>query len=186
MRTFIAIELAPPLKRTLVSLLRGLPRADGVRWVTDNQLHLTLKFLGEVGDTQITKVCDIAAAACAQVQPFPLRLKGLGVFPAPRNPRVLWCGVEDPTASCRRWVDLADPPLTEMNYKPETRAFTPHITLGRSRSSAGSNVLRDVLESATPPETGEMLVDRVVVFESILRPAGAVYKAIATVHLAPQ
>ena len=184
MRTFIAIELAPAIRRTLLNLLRGFPRADGVRWVTENQLHLTLKFLGEVSDAEIAPVCDAAAEACSQVRPFTLRIRGLGVFPAPRNPRVLWCGVDDPTESCRRWVELADPLLADLNFKPETRAFTPHITLGRSRSAAGANILRKVLETAPPPETGEMEVDQITVFESHLRPTGAVYKPVARVTLA--
>lgn len=184
MRTFMAIELEPRIRNTLLKLLRGFPRSDGVRWVTENQLHLTLKFLGEVSDTQIAPVCDAAAEACAQIQPFPLRISGLGVFPAPRNPRVLWCGVEDPTGSCRRWVELIDPFLVDLNFKPETRAFTPHITLGRSRSTAGAHVLREVLDGTPPPETDEMEVDQVVVFESRLRPTGAVYKQLARVSLA--
>jgi 2'-5' RNA ligase len=184
MRTFIAIELAPDLKRPLVRMLRDLPRADGVRWVTDQQLHLTLKFLGEVGDTVIGKVCEAAAKASAAVDPFEIRVAGLGVFPAPRNPRVLWCGVDDPAEGCRRWVEAADPLLQELNFKPETRAFTPHITLGRSKSTAGGHALRQVLESTELESLGPMRVGEVIVFESVLAPTGARYKPLATVPLA--
>lgn len=183
MRTFMAIELSAPVRQPLINLLRGLPRSDGVRWVTTNQLHLTLKFLGEVTDARISQVCDAAAQASAAVAPFPLRISGLGVFPAPRNPRVLWCGVEDPTQSCRRWVELADPLFADLGFAPETRAFTPHITLGRSKSTAGAHVLRETLETAKPPESPEMEVDRIVVFESRLLPTGAQYKALATLPL---
>ncbi|MCK4341689.1 MAG: RNA 2',3'-cyclic phosphodiesterase [Phycisphaerae bacterium] len=185
MRTFIAIELEPALRGPLLKLLRGLPPAEGVRWVTERQLHLTLKFLGEVRDAQLSQVCDAVVAAGSQVEPFSLRIKGLGVFPAPRNPRVLWCGVEDPTKGCRRWVEAADPLLAKLNFKPETRAYTPHITLGRSRSSAGARVLREVLETAPPLETEQMQVERVVVIESRLLPTGAQYKPLATVSLGP-
>jgi 2'-5' RNA ligase len=183
MRTFIAIELAPDLKRPLVRMLRDLPRADGVRWVTDQQLHLTLKFLGEVGDTVIGKVCEAAAKASAAVDPFEIRVAGLGVFPAPRNPRVLWCGIEDADRGCQRWVQAVDPLLADLGFKPETRAFAPHVTLGRSRSTAGAGALRDVLDNTPPPDTPTMRVKRVVVFESQLRPSGAVYNALATVAL---
>ncbi len=183
MRTFVAIELEPLLRRPLVKLLRTLPDSEGVKWCTEHQLHVTLKFLGEVTDRQIAKVCDAVAAASAEVEPFPLRIRGLGCFPGPSNPRVLWCGVEDPTGSCRRWVELADPLLAEMNFKPETRAFTPHITLGRSRSTAGARVIQEVLESVAPPDTDEMQVGQVIVFESRLLPGGAQYKAMATVPL---
>lgn len=184
MRTFIAIELSPEVKRPLVRLLRdGLPRAKDVRWVTEQQLHLTLKFLGDISDDQLARVCQVAQEASRTVVPFSLQIHGLGVFPAPRNPRVLWCGVNDPESGCRRWVEAADPLLTELNIKPETRAYTPHITLGRSRSTIGANALRDVLESTELPTTDEMLVEQITVFESQLRPGGAVYKPLATIPL---
>lgn len=164
-------------------LLQGMPRATGVRWCNDRQLHITLKFLGDVSDTQLPDVCKVVEDACAQVAPFNIRVRGLGVFPAPQNPRVLWCGVEDPTASCRRWVELADPGFTALRFKREARAFTPHITLGRSRSTPGAQVLRRVLDETKAPETAEMEVHQVLVFESHLRPGGAHYEPLATVPL---
>lgn len=187
MRTFIAIELEPALRRPLLRLLaEELPRSRDVRWCTENQLHLTLKFLGEVSDAVLPKVCDAAATAGGQVEPFPIRIRGLGCFPGPRNPRVLWCGVEDSTGGCRRWVELADPLLEELGFKRETRAFTPHITLGRSRNTGGTRVLTEALESAPAPDTDEMQVSQVIVFESRLLPAGAQYKPLATIPLGAQ
>lgn len=184
MRTFVAIDLDPAVRQPLIKLLRDdLPSDREVRWCTEHQLHVTLKFLGEVRDTQIAAVCDAVKAASAEIEPFPLRIKGLGCFPGPRNPRVLWCGVEDPTGSCRQWVEAADPLFTELGFPPEGRAFTPHITLGRSRSTAGGRVFQRVLETVAPPETDEMTVDRVVVFESRLLPGGAQYHPMATVDL---
>jgi len=185
MRTFMAIELDPALRTPLLELLREkLPRDRDVRWCHENQLHLTLKFLGEVDEPRVAEVCAAAGQACAALPPFPLKIKDLGVFPAPRNPRVLWCGVMDPTEGCRRWVERADPLLAKLGFEPERRAFTPHITLGRSRSSGGSRVLRKVLETVQLPETAEMLVRQVVVFESRLLPGGAQYTPISTLQLA--
>ena len=184
MRTFIAVELEPALRRPLIKLLREVLPADReVRWCTEQQLHITLKFLGEVRDAQIAQVCDAAAQASAAVPPFTLRIKGLGCFPAARNPRVLWCGVEDLTAGCRRWVEAADPLFTDLGFPPEGRAFTPHITLGRSRSTAGGRVFQQVLETVPPPETEEMMVGQVVVYESTLLPGGAEYKPMAALPL---
>lgn len=184
MRTFIAIELDPALRRPLTRLLReSLPRDREVRWCTEHQLHVTLKFLGDVTDQQLARVCAAAAAASAQVAPFALRIKGLGCFPAPRNPRVLWCGVEDPTQSCRRWVELADPLFAELGFPPEQRAYTPHITLGRARSTEGGRVIQQVLQDVPPPETETMHVERITVFESRLLPTGAQYKPLATISL---
>ena len=97
MRCFVAIELAPALHRPLVRLLREqLPRTREVRWCSEQQLHVTLKFLGDVLDEQVPAVCDAVAAASEFIKPFTLRLTDLGCFPSPRNPRVFWCGVDDP------------------------------------------------------------------------------------------
>jgi 2'-5' RNA ligase len=183
-RTFVAIELEPALREPLVRLLREVFPADReVRWCTEHQLHVTLKFLGEVRDPQLAEVCEAVTAASRQVEPFTLRIQGLGGFPNPRSPRVLWCGVEDPTGGCRRWVELADPLLAKLGFPPETRAFTPHITLGRSRAAGGQRVLRQALETAPPPQTDPMRVERVVVFESRLLPGGAQYRAAFTAPL---
>ena len=176
MRTFIAIELEPPQRQPLIKLLHEVfPKSHDVRWCSENQLHITLKFLGEVRPEQLPAVCDAAQTASRQVAPFTLRVKGLGGFPTPSSPRVLWCGIEDPTESCRRWVELADPLFAQLGFEPENRAFTAHITLGRSKSPAGNRLMREMLETAPPPETGPMTVREVIVYESQLRPTGAVY-----------
>lgn len=183
MRTFIAIELPSAAQRPLLALLATAPRHESVKWVTAAQLHLTLKFLGEVPDTDLPAVCDAAAEASAALPPFTLLVSGLGVFPAPANPRVLWAGVTDATQSCAQWVQDADPRFAELGYRPEPRAFTPHVTLARSRSTAGAHVLRDVLQTATPPDTEAWQVTEVTVFESRLAPRGATYHPLARVRV---
>jgi len=176
MRCFVAVELEPALRRPLTRLLREqLPRTREVRWCTEQQLHVTLKFLGEVSDGQLSAVCDAVTAAADSVEPFSLHLTGLGCFPSPRSPRVLWCGVEDPAGGCARWVDLADPLFEDLGFSRETRKFHPHITLGRSKSPAGSDVMRRVLEEVPAPATPTMTVEEVVLFESRLTPGGAQY-----------
>ena len=184
MRCFVAIELDPALRRPLVRLLREqLPRTRDVRWCSEQQLHVTLKFLGEVADPQIAKVCEVVAAAAAQLQPFAVRLGGLGCFPSPNRARVLWCGIEDPAAGCQRWLTLADPLLAELGFERETRAYHAHITLGRSKARDGSAVIRRVLETVPAPPPNEMTVDHVVLFESRLGPGGARYYPVSTVPL---
>ncbi|HUU95328.1 MAG TPA: RNA 2',3'-cyclic phosphodiesterase [Phycisphaerae bacterium] len=184
MRCFVAIELDPALRSPLVRLLREqLPRTRDVRWCSEHQLHVTLKFLGEVADGQIPKVCEVVAAAAAQLQPFAVRLGGLGCFPSPNNARVCWCGIEDPNAACQRWLGLADPLLAELGFERETRAYHPHITLGRSKARSGSAVIRRVLETVPAPPPNEMTVDNLVLFESRLGPGGARYYPVSTAPL---
>ncbi|MBU0616328.1 MAG: RNA 2',3'-cyclic phosphodiesterase [Planctomycetes bacterium] len=184
MRCFVAVELDPALRRPLVGLLRRqVPRTRDVRWCTEQQLHVTLKFLGEVSDRQLSAVCDAVAAAAEFVQPFSVCLSGLGCFPTVRNPRVLWCGVEDESDGCARWVELADPLFEDLGFPRETRRFHPHITLGRSKSPAGGDVMRRVLEEVSAPATPAMTVEQIVLFESQLAPGGAQYTPRCTARL---
>jgi 2'-5' RNA ligase len=177
MRCFVAVELDPALRRPLVDLLHlHVPRTREVRWCTEQQLHVTLKFLGEVSDGRLSEFCEAVTAAAEFIEPFTLRLTELGCFPTSRNPRVLWCGVEDASDACARWVELADPLFEDLGVPRETRRFHPHITLGRSKSAAGADVMRRVLEKVSAPAAPAMTVDEIVLFESRLAPGGAQYR----------
>jgi RNA 2',3'-cyclic 3'-phosphodiesterase len=175
MRCFVAIELAEDVRRPLIEFLGRLPRASGVRWVTPDQLHITLKFLGEVPEQRLGTVQGVVTDAAAEIAPFTIQLAGLGAFPTPRSPRVLWCGVQDEQQACGRWVAAADPRFAALGYEPEERAFTPHLTLGRSKDPSGAAAMRDVLARLKGPPMPRMEVTEVVLFESRLRPTGAVY-----------
>jgi 2'-5' RNA ligase len=176
MRCFVAVELEDALRRPLAGLLhRKLPRTRDVRWCTEQQLHVTLKFLGEVPVDQVSEICEAVTAAAEFVEPFSLTLAGLGCFPSGRAPRVLWCGVEDPSKGCARWVELADPLFENLGFARETRRFHPHVTLGRSKSPAGGEVIRRVLGEIAVPAAPAMTVGELVLFESRLAPGGAQY-----------
>ena len=175
MRAFVAIELGAPQRDALVQLIAKLPRSRDVRWCSEAQLHLTLKFLGDVADDQVPQVCEAITAATEFIKPFTIALTDLDCFPNAHSPRVLWCGVDDPESGCARWLELADPLLEELGFPRENRAYHPHITLGRSKSSAGGRVMRTVLDSATPANTPPLDVNEIVLFESRLLPSGAQY-----------
>lgn len=176
MRCFVAIELAQSLRGPLVRILREeLPRTRDARWCTEDQLHLTLKFLGDVRDEQIPAACHAIAAAAGEIASFTLRLAGLGCFPSARSPRVFWCGVEDPARGCARWLAIADPLFADLGFPPEQREFYPHVTLGRSKTARGAGVIRRALDEIAAPPAREMQVDELVLFESRLSPQGARY-----------
>lgn len=176
MRCFVAVELADTLREPLVRLLRHeLPATRDVRWCTPQQLHLTLKFLGEVGDNQLRQVSAAVSAAAEQVAPFSLKLGHLGCFPSARSPRVLWVGMEDPGGGCARWLAAAEKLFEPLGFARETRPFQPHVTLGRSRGPKGAELLRRVLAQPAGLPPREMTVREVVLFESRLDPRGARY-----------
>jgi len=190
MRCFVAVELDPALREAIATrLVARLPRDPGVRWCTPQQLHITLKFLGETREQLLPRLCRVLAETAAGIEPFHLALGELGVFPSTRSPRVLWIAVDDPAAGCARWLAAADPRLAERGFEPETRPFHPHVTLGRSRSPRGSRIMRDVLSDPTAAvgagelPSGRVRIEQIVLFESLLERGGARYRPVYSAPL---
>ena len=176
MRCFVAIELDQTLHHPLARMLREqLSHSRDVRWCGPQQLHVTLKFLGEARDEQLTSLCEAISAASEFIEPFSIRMEGLGCFPTPRNPKVIWCGLDDPERGCTRWLDLADPLFVELGFQGDTRAYHPHITLGRAKTPAGAKLIRETLDQVEVPAVPAMKVMQVVLFESRFAPTGARY-----------
>lgn len=133
-RLFVAIELPEWVKAELSGLSFGLPNAN---WVPDEQLHLTLRFIGEVDKVQFEEIAQ--ALTEVQLDPFDLVLEGIGTFPPRGTPRVLWVGVEksEPLLQLRHRVDSA---LGQAGVPPEGRKFSPHITLARLKDAPMSRL----------------------------------------------
>lgn len=184
MRCFVAIELTPELRRALVEMIgRSARTGDAVRWCRGDQLHLTLRFLGELSDGAVERARTIVGEVSASRPPFELSLGGLGCFP-PRGPgRVLWCGVEDASGGCAGWVRAAEPRWRELDVPPEER-FSAHVTLARAKSPAGGARIREVTVGAVGPERARMRVEAVTLLESRLESGGARYRIIEAAPLA--
>jgi len=140
MRLFTAIELPDELRERLARLAFGIPRA---RWVPEEQIHLTLRFIGEVDGVLYEDVVESLAEV--ENEPFSLRLQGVGCFPPRRDPRVLWVGVAepDPVARLKRRIDRA---LAAAGIGPEGRKFSAHVTLARVGRSPLGRVMRFLIE----------------------------------------
>jgi 2'-5' RNA ligase len=187
-RSFVAIELPAPILARLGALQARL-REDVppglVRWVRPEGIHLTLKFLGDVPVAQIEALAGALQEACAPHDGFAFRIAGLGCFPNPRRPRVIWVGVEEPggvLAQLQRDVERA---LNPLGYPPEGRAYSPHLTLGRVKGRG-----REALEalgayvSRSAVTVGQVQAFAVHLMRSDLRPSGAVYTELAVAPLA--
>ncbi|MFL5625645.1 MAG: RNA 2',3'-cyclic phosphodiesterase [Ktedonobacteraceae bacterium] len=134
-RTFIALELDEALQHYLSGTIRQvaaeLPRLS---WVNPSGIHLTLAFLGELSDEQLTQASQAAASAAQNGAPFDYRLSHLGIFGSPRQPRVLWVGIEDPSGSLQSLHNALRVELVQRGFEVDTRPFSPHLTLARIKA----------------------------------------------------
>jgi 2'-5' RNA ligase len=180
-RAFIAIPLPHPLLDQLTALQRQLEAqvpSRSVRWTRPEGIHLTLKFLG---DTSTDKLPDIKQALAAVARHAPsctFTVEGLGCFPNPRRPRVVWAGVEEPTGWLEVLQDAVEEAMAHFGYERERRSFSPHLTLGRvnRRVSRGDAAQAgEAVARTTVGVLGEVLVDRFDLIRSVLKPTGAEY-----------
>ena len=167
-RAFVALELDARLRQAIGELQRRLrPRLGGIRLVRPEGIHLTLRFLGPTSPAQIETLRPLLAAAAAACPPAEVRVAGIGTFPERGSPRVLWLGLDVPPTilelqrACERAARAA-------GFEREVRPFRAHLTLGRWRDRAP----RPDLPAA---DLGTTRLDALVLFQSDLKPDGAVY-----------
>lgn len=175
-RTFIAIELPLPLREELsqvgIDLGIDLPKR-AIRWVKPANIHLTLRFIGNMPVDKVAELSQEMDLKTSKLQPFMLRLGKLGCFPNQRRPRIIWIGLEGDTNQLMKLHQMVESAVENLGWKREKRRFHPHLTIGRvkeSRLIARSNI----------PYNQELLnrlflVDSVYLVRSVLEPMGAVY-----------
>jgi len=177
-RLFVAADLPTDLRGRLESLQRELREAPlPVRWARPDGIHLTLKFLGEVAGSRLEELTTAVAGAGRRVGPFRLETARAVPFPAGGTPRLIWVEVRGDIDQARTLAAAIDAASAPFGVPPETREFTPHLTLGRVKGP-GREGWRDVLERAGGSGLGGFEVTEYVLFESRLDPGGAVYTAI--------
>src|SRR5437762_7489150 len=137
-RTFIGVEVGADIRKRTVALQQQLARTDPtVKWADPGGMHVTLLFLGDLDELEVLTVCRAVREVAAREPPFPLRVSGVGAFPTPRRPKVLWAGITDGAAELKRLYDRLEAKLLDLGcYRKEERGYTPHLTLGRVKSEA--------------------------------------------------
>jgi len=184
MRTFIAIDLDKEIKVTLSALIEELrERNKNIKWVRQEAMHLTLKFLGEIKEEKIPEIVNTLEEITKDYRPFFLKIKGTGYFPLEKkNPRVLWTGVEADEALISLQQRL-ESELEEIGFPKEKRTFHPHLTLGRVKVPSSIQETVRELERDKESVFGEMTVNKLTFFQSILKPSGAEYIALSEFQL---
>jgi 2'-5' RNA ligase len=182
-RAFLAIDLEPQVIEKICRSIDDLrERIPAVRWVPMTNLHLTVKFFGNVEEARVE---PIAAALREQLHLFPrftINAKGLGVFPERGRPKILWVGLTGNELG--GLVAKVQSSLLPLGFAPEQRSFTPHLTIGRWRDSdRAPKTLKQDLESWRHCVFGHSVVNEVVLFQSVLKAEGAVYRRLKVISL---
>ncbi len=183
-RTFVALELPGSIKNRAVRMQGVLAQSvSDTKWVEAENMHITLKFLGEVLERDLYHVCRIAQRVARQHEPFELEVKGVGAFPHARRPRVLWAGVGAGNAALCALQEMLDREYAEAGWASEGRRFQPHVTLGRVRRPRANTELEGVFRRYEDWKAGRMEVDELVVLSSELTKQGPVYAVLARAPL---
>jgi 2'-5' RNA ligase len=187
-RTFIAVELAPSVKARASDLIGKLRGASAqITWVQAAQMHLTLKFLGDVPDTDTPDICRVVQKVAADFEPFEVICRGLGAFPNLEHPRTLWIGITDGAdALCALQAAIDDALKRELGFAREPRKFQPHLTIGRVKHEPpeARGELSQLIEQYAEFDADLAVVDEVVTFASFLGRGGATHEALDRAELA--
>jgi 2'-5' RNA ligase len=189
LRVFIAIPLPDPLRKELADVqyrLKSRVPHRSVRWVKTTGIHLTLKFLGDTPEDEIPVIQDALRVIARNAPSCTLTAEGLGCFPSPRRPRVLWVGVTEPTGCLKVIYQAVEEAITSLGYDRERHSFTPHLTLGRVRRNTSQEAQAQISEAITGMRVGKLMdftADRVELIKSDLKPSGAEYTTLESFTL---
>lgn len=187
MRVFFAVVPSKPTLEKIAAVadvLRRRARSDDIRWVLPEQLHFTVKFLGEQSEERVAEAILAGRKAALACAAFELSFGGLGAFPHVARPRVVWLGVSAGGAPFGELARKLDRELSKIGFEPESRPYVPHLTLARTKSREGEREAARLLESAG--ETVEIASERVenfVLMQSKLSPKGSEYTVLETFPL---
>jgi 2'-5' RNA ligase len=187
-RAFIAIDLVPEAIQRLDDFSKQLQREFGalpVRWIPVENMHLTLKFLGEVSEENLNVLTAMIRAEASACPPFDLSIGGLGVFPNAKRPRVIWLGVEAP-AELGDFQRRIEGETIKLGYPPDKRSFSPHFTLGRVLRRADRGEVQEISQRLDQQKSDFIAaspVEAVHLYKSDLKSTGAVYTHLAAAQL---
>jgi len=177
-RLFIAIPVTADVSPLLADLAElGRPR----RTVKPDHLHLTLRFLGDTDEALLPQLKEVLNRIAATESPFTFSFQGLGAFPKPARPSVVWAGVQ-PAEPCIRLERSLTTLLTPLGFEKEAREYRPHLTLARVKGRAPAGLF-EFLANHVETEFTTMQVAEISLFESTLTPTGAMYKKLASAPL---
>lgn len=184
-RTFIGVDIGPEVRKRAVALQQVLAKTGAaVKWAAPEGMHVTVLFLGEVDDRDILGVCRAVERVAGREPPFGLRVSGVGAFPTPRRPKVVWGGLTDGAEPLRRLYTLLEKEMLDLGvYAREERGYTPHLTLGRVKGEEDGLTLAAALPKYLAWDGGRTTVTEVSVYSSEMRRDGPEYAVLGRAEL---
>lgn len=178
MRLFFAVLLDDQTRRRVALVQEAMKRllaGQRITWVREENLHLTLRFLGEQDEQGARRAIEVAQSVAQGCAPFRFAVRGAGVFPDVRHARVLWVGVEEPAKPLYELARRLEDDLRQRGFPPEDKPFRSHITLARIKQPPPAQVVQNLLRSLPDEPLGDVEVRSFVLMQSVLQPDGAVY-----------
>lgn len=183
MRCFIALDLPIDIKKQINHIINiASPLSKDIKWVPYDNIHLTLKFLGEVNETLIKEIEKRLRDICSGNEPFSINVRGIGAFPNEKVPNVLWVGIEQ-SENLRALFKTIDHAISELGFEREKRKHSPHLTIGRVKDK--KDVLRAIkaLNEFRDKSFGTAYISEVHLMRSVLKLTGAEYSKISSFKL---
>lgn len=182
-RIFIGIKITPDENfLRIFSSLKAELSDESIKWTDAENIHITLAFLGDTDEARIPVLDRMLAENCTGFGPFGLRLTGLGLFRNLRDPRIIWAGIED-TRRIAELNGLVAAGLKKNDFPVEERPFSPHLTLGRIKRISDNEKLKSFVEANSGTFVQNVQVKEVILFESVLKQTGPVYKTLGKFQL---
>ena len=182
MRTFIAIDLPKEIKDSLAILKEQLMASGAdVKWVEPQNIHLTLKFLGEVDEKKLEKIITILEEVAKNKNSFSLSISSLGAFPKLDYPRVIWLGIDEGDKESKEIAKELEEKIAKIGIPKEDKPFSSHITIGRTKSTLNREKLVQNLKTLAGGFGKRNLacrVTKIILFKSTLTPKGPIYEAL--------
>jgi len=172
-RVFIAIKI--DMNQTIIRFVNDVRKSDaGVKLVESENMHITLKFLGDTKVESIEKIKAIIKRSCLELKPFIMKFRGVGVFPNQHYLKVVWIGIHD-AQQLIPFIKTIDDRLHQLGFKREKRDFSPHLTIGRVRTAKNKQKLLQIIQEYQETIFGEQHIETIQLMKSDLTPKGPIY-----------
>lgn len=175
-RIFLAVKIPKDLQDKVLEIQKQLKKQNpDVKWVEPENFHYNLKFFGHVTGSELNKIQQAVKKVIKKHEPFSIEIAGIGTFPSPTSPRVIWLGTKKGTNEITDLANELDDEFSKSGFEAESRPFRPHLTLGRIRSTQNKQNLIKKIRDIEHINIGAFEVNEVVIFQSKLSRAGPTY-----------